>query len=171
MSTTSTVCPQCLSSESKDSPGLVVRQIKPAEVTHALAEEREQPRLPFNYIAAHQGDIFDARPNGRARERTKPVPRDEDTALKAKHGKTAPGVVALLCADCKEVVVVQVERQAEVQGVQCGAAPTDELEEGLPAAAVINQERLESTTPVSGDEEDAVVDGSASAELKLEQAG
>jgi len=108
-------------------------------VAHTLAEEREQSRLPFKHVTAHQSNLFNTCPNGRACERTETIPGDEHAALKAKHRETALGVVTLLCTNRKEVVVVQVQREAEVQGVQPGPTLMDELEEGIPAAAVIHQ--------------------------------
>jgi hypothetical protein len=77
-------------------------------------------------------------------------------------------VVNLLCANRKEVIIVQVEGQAKVQGVQTRATLVDKSVERLTASPVIDQEGFQGAAMVSSKEEHAVGDRAASTELQRE---
>jgi hypothetical protein len=68
------------------------------------------------------------------------------------------------------MIIMQVEREAKVQGVQTSSTLLDEPVKGLAAAAVINQERCQRAAMVGCKEEYTVGDSTASTKLKREQA-
>lgn len=83
----------------------------------------------------------------------------------------AGAATVVVGSDGEEVVVMKVEREAEVEGTKCGTATMDEVAEGVAAAAVVEEERGEGTAAFGGMEEDAVGDRAAGAELEAEEAG